>query len=72
MRKHQISPKHLTLSRVNEIINSNAKIELSQQAIDAVQECRDYLDKKMQTSEVPVYGVTTGFGSLCNTTISLE
>lgn len=30
---------------------------------------RDYLDSKMEDIGRPVYGVTTGFGSLCNITI---
>ena len=45
---------------------------MSKESIEAVQKCRDYLDKKMANSKTPVYGVTTGFGSLCNTSISKE
>ncbi|MBO7317513.1 MAG: histidine ammonia-lyase, partial [Bacteroidales bacterium] len=30
----------------------------------------NYLDRKTETSEVPLYGITTGFGSLCNRNIS--
>ena len=42
------------------------------EAIDAVQKCRAYLDKKTDTEKEPIYGVTTGFGSLCNRSISKE
>src|SRR5699024_262514 len=33
---------------------------------------RDYLDRKMETSDTPVYGINTGFGSLHNVKISRE
>lgn len=72
MTKHKISTKFLSIEKVEKIIERNQKIELSQEAIDAVQKCRDYLDKKTDTEKEPIYGVTTGFGSLCNRSISKE
>lgn len=72
MTKHKISTKFLSIEKVEKIIERNQKIELSQEAIDAVQKCREYLDKKAATSPNPIYGVTTGFGSLCNRSISPE
>jgi len=72
MTKHKISTKFLSIDKVEKIIDRNQKIELSQEAIDAVQKCREYLDKKAASSKDPIYGVTTGFGSLCNRSISPE
>ena len=37
-----------------------------------IQKCRDYLDKKIAESEEPLYGITTGFGSLCSKSISSD
>lgn len=34
--------------------------------------CRKYLDKKIAESDVPIYGVTTGFGSLCNVSVDKD
>ena len=31
--------------------------------------CRNYLDKKMEQSDTPIYGINTGFGALCNNKI---
>lgn len=45
MKRHQISTKFLSIEKVAKIIDRNQKIELSQEAIDAVKKCRDYLDK---------------------------
>lgn len=57
---------------VNRIIKDNYKLALSDDAVRRIQHCRDYLDKKMENQSTPIYGVTTGFGSLCDHNISKE
>ncbi len=42
------------------------------EARERIQKCRDYLDRKMETQQEPIYGITTGFGSLCERTVSNE
>ena len=69
---HSISKDHLSLERVKEIIHKKEKLELSQEAVQAIVKCREYLDRKMDDIDRPVYGVTTGFGSLYNVTIPKE
>lgn len=69
---HTISTDHLTMDRLVEIIDGNYRLALSEDAKARVARCRDYLDKKMENTTTPVYGVTTGFGSLCNITISAD
>ena len=36
--------------------------------MERIHKCREYLDKKA-VGGTPIYGVTTGFGSLCNVSI---
>ena len=72
MNTHYISTRKLTVSRISEIISNGDRLELSQEAATAVKRCREYLDSKMDDIRRPVYGVTTGFGSLCNITIPEE
>ena len=72
MNYHIISHEWLTIAKVQEIIEKNIKIEIGEQAEQAVIKCRNFLDTKMKDFGRPVYGVTTGFGSLCNITIPLE
>ena len=72
MNTHYISAETLTFERVNEIITKGYKLALSEDAKARIQKCRDYLDKKMETQTTPIYGITTGFGSLCNHSISKE
>ncbi len=69
---HEITAEHLTLERVGEIIDNNYKLQLSDDARARIERCRKYLDEKIATSPVPVYGVTTGFGSLCNVSIGQD
>lgn len=69
---HEISSKHLTIDRIKEIIDRKETLALSEEAVAAIRKCRAYLDSKMEDSQKPVYGVTTGFGSLCNVSIPLD
>ena len=69
---HSISRERLTLERLKEIIDSHATLVLSDEAKDAVVKCRKYLDAKMEDTNHPMYGITTGFGSLYNVTIRKE
>ncbi len=62
----------LTLEIVEKIINENMRLELSAEAKKRIQNCRDYLDKRIAESKDPLYGITTGFGSLCDKNISLD
>ena len=72
MKTFQILSKPLTVELIDEIISTKTSLELSQKAIDNIERCRKYLDEKMETQEEPIYGITTGFGSLCNHTISYD
>lgn len=69
---HTISSGRLTVARVHEIIRNGEKLELGKDAREAIIKCRSYLDTKMEDIDHPVYGVTTGFGSLCNITVPAE
>ncbi|HON19178.1 MAG TPA: histidine ammonia-lyase [Salinivirgaceae bacterium] len=66
---HYISPEPLTFERIEEILEKDIQLALSDQAIQQIEQCRQYLDKKIEISDQPIYGVTTGFGSLCNKVI---
>ena len=69
---HSMNHGHLSLDRIKEIIEGGEKLELSKEAEEAIVKCRKYLDGKMEDIGRPVYGVTTGFGSLCNITIPAD
>jgi histidine ammonia-lyase len=70
MSEYTIHLNYIELSEFEQIINDNLKLSLSKEATDAVLACRAYLDQKMQDSDKLIYGINTGFGSLCDTAIS--
>jgi histidine ammonia-lyase len=69
---HYISTEVLSLEQVQEIIDQHKSLSLSEEAKVNIQKCRDYLDKKMESNDNPIYGINTGFGSLCHVKISNE
>jgi histidine ammonia-lyase len=69
LKPYHISNNPLDVSDLIEIIDSNIPLSLSEESKLKVVACRRYLDKKGVESESPIYGVNTGFGSLCDQTI---
>lgn len=69
---HYLSTEKLTIERIKEIIDNKMTLALSEESTAKIVKCRQYIDKKMETQKAPIYGVTTGFGSLCNISISKE
>lgn len=68
----EIGSCDLTYALIEKILKNDAKLVLSEQAKKNIVKCRDFLDKKTDENTVPIYGVTTGFGSLYNKHISSE
>ena len=72
MHSHYISTEVLNLETLQDIISQHKKVLLSEEAKVNIENCRSYLDKKMASNDEPIYGINTGFGSLCNVKISNE
>lgn len=72
MEIHPISAERLTLGRVRAIIENRIPLALSEDARQRIIRCRSYLDEKMERNAQPIYGITTGFGSLCNISVGKE
>ncbi len=69
---HQISTSKLDFSKISEIISKNKKLVLSEKVKTNIVRCREYLDKKMASQKEAIYGINTGFGSLCDIVIPAE
>ena len=67
---HKISAEHLTIERIGEVVYNGYKLEISDDARNRIIRCRKYLDEKIAKTTRPVYGVTTGFGSLCDVSVN--
>lgn len=69
MSTHLIN-ETLTLTQVHEIISQNKQLTLSESSKQKILKCNAYLKNKLEHNEAPIYGINTGFGSLCNTEIN--
>ena len=72
METHYITPQHLSIEKVGQILADKSRLALSDESRRLISKCREYLDKKMETASEPIYGITTGFGSLCNISIDSD
>lgn len=69
---HAISADYLSIEQLYSLIKENKKLTLSEDAKNRILKCRAYLDEKSVAGGAPIYGVNTGFGSLCNQTIPTD
>lgn len=72
MKNYIINNEWISLSELEEILGDHFTIELGEKARKAIQTCRTFLDEKIKSSDKLIYGINTGFGSLCNTAIPKE
>jgi histidine ammonia-lyase len=62
--------KRLTLTELEKFLNAaDAKVEIAKDTEEIIIAGRKYLDNKLKTHGAPIYGINTGFGSLCNVII---
>ena len=69
---HSISPATLTFEIIDTILQKGYKLALSDESRELIRISKEYLDRKIAESEKPLYGITTGFGSLCKISIPTE
>lgn len=72
MSSYKINNQWIELKELEDLLLSSKTIELGAEARAAIAKCRQYLDDKMANHDQLIYGINTGFGSLCNTAISFE
>ena len=61
-----------SLDDINVLFDDNAKLVLGPEAQARITNCREYLDNRMISQKEPIYGITTGFGSLCNVSVGAD
>ncbi|MBL7836692.1 MAG: histidine ammonia-lyase [Bacteroidetes bacterium] len=60
-----------TIEQVRNFVRSGEKLELGENSIQAIEKSHAYILNKIK-HDVVIYGINTGFGSLCNTVIPKE
>jgi len=66
---YTINNNWISQDEVDLILNGQYQLELGKEARTAIQKCRAYLNEKIKSHDRLIYGINTGFGSLCNTAI---
>ncbi len=69
---HLVTTEEIGWKKFEEIITDQRQISLSDEVIGKITTCRDYLDHRLEKEEEILYGINTGFGSLCDAVISKE
>jgi histidine ammonia-lyase len=67
-----ISPENLSFGIIKDILENKRSLALSETAVLLIQKSKRYLDKKIEESREPLYGINTGFGALCDIEISSD
>ncbi|KGO00562.1 histidine ammonia-lyase [Porphyromonas macacae] len=67
-----VGSQQLTLDLCERYLKERFTLVLAPEAVERINYCRQYLDDKVAREGKPIYGVTTGFGSLCNRSITPE
>ena len=68
----QITPDNLTFEQIQEILENDIKLRLSEKSKQLIIKSKNYLDKKLEESEKPLYGINTGFGAMCEIELSKD
>ena len=61
-----------TINEFNEFLDSGDELKLSSEEWAAIDGAYNYLHEHIKAAKEPVYGVNTGFGSLCDVEIEAE
>ena len=69
MKNYEINNNWISLEEIDQIVGEHRTLVLGDDARAAIQKCRTYLDEKIKRHDKLIYGINTGFGSLCNTAI---
>lgn len=69
MNTHYITSEWISLTQLDAILTSGVRVELSEASKSQIVHCRSYLDDVVAQSSKIIYGINTGFGSLCDTVI---
>ncbi|MBC3538117.1 histidine ammonia-lyase [Rufibacter sediminis] len=70
--QHLVSLAPLSLEEIGKVLKTRATLGLSEEVEQRISRSYTYLHQHLANASKPVYGINTGFGALCNTSISPE
>jgi len=71
MANFKLGISKVTLKNFIDVVYQKKTVELSEKAVRVIRKCREFIEKVLR-EERKIYGVTTGFGSLCSTFIEKD
>ena len=72
LKVHKISPDIIDFDQIRSILEGKKRLVLSEESAERISKCREYLDRKLNQTDGPFYGINTGFGALHDRSISFE
>ena len=54
---YYVGSEPLTFESIEQILTQNMKLELTPEVRDRIRNCRDYLDRKIEQQDGPLYGI---------------
>ena len=69
---HLVTTEEIDWTKFEEFSSGDTRIVLSDDVLGKITVCREYLDHRLEKKDEIIYGINTGFGSLCDTVISNE
>lgn len=69
---NELNLEDLSIEQFETILKSESPIYFGSSATAAIEKACTYLQNKVETSQSPMYGINTGFGSLCNVIIEKQ
>ena len=73
MKVNELNLDHWSLESVWDWVESTNEVALSAEAEQSIQDCRKYLEERLNDpSEPTIYGVNTGFGDLAHTRVGSD
>ena len=59
---HLVTTEEIGWKKFEEISSGGTQIVLSDDVIEKITICREYLDRRLENSDEVLYGINTGFG----------
>lgn len=69
---YYISPERLTYPIIEQILENRKLLAISNESKALIEKSKAYLDRKINETEGPLYGINTGFGALCDIEVSKD
>ncbi|KXK17805.1 MAG: histidine ammonia-lyase [Candidatus Parvibacillus calidus] len=65
----EVSSPDISSDKLEAVFKGKATLVISSEALQRIDHCHQYLQNRIHTTDDKLYGINTGFGSLCNVVV---